>query len=155
VASDAQWASLVDVLGAPTWAKSDALVTHVGRRAAHDAIDAELRPWIAERDRGDLVRELLARGIPAAPVADSRRAREDAQLQHRGFFERFDHPVVGTHFAPSVPFRYASVSSWLRTAAPTLGQHNREVLRDLCGYSEDEIDVLEEEGVIGQHPEGL
>jgi hypothetical protein len=29
------------------------------------------------------------------------------------------------------------------------------VLRDLCGYSEDEIDVLEEEGVIGQHPEGL
>ena len=63
--------------------------------------------------------------------------------------------MVGDHPAPNVPFRYASVESWLRTPAPTLGQHNREVLRDLGGFEDGEIDALEAEGVIGTHPDGL
>jgi crotonobetainyl-CoA:carnitine CoA-transferase CaiB-like acyl-CoA transferase len=155
VASDEQWRALVDVLGGPAWATRSAFASHAGRRAGHDAIDAELRPWFAGRDREQLVAELVARGVPAAPVADPRSVRSDAQLVHRGFFEEFDHPVVGRHAMPLLPFRYASVEKWLRTPAPTLGQHNREILKDLCGLDDAEIDALESDGVIGDQPEGL
>lgn len=155
VASDAQWRALVELLGRPAWAEDPKLASHGGRRAAHDAIDAELRPWFAARDREETVAALLARGVPAATVADPRAVREDPQLRHRRFFEAFEHPVVGRHEAPTVPFRYASVDHWLRSPAPTLGQHGREILAGLCDYTESEIDALEAAGVIGTRPDGL
>ena len=53
-----------------------------------------------------------------------------------------------------MPFRFASVDHWLRTAAPTLGQHNHEILTDL-GLSDEEIAALEADDVIGTRPLGL
>jgi crotonobetainyl-CoA:carnitine CoA-transferase CaiB-like acyl-CoA transferase len=32
--------------------------------------------------------------------------------------------------------------------APTLGQHNEELLKDLLGFSEEELTKLRQEGVI-------
>ena len=154
VASDAQWRALVDLLGRPAWACDPGLADLAGRRARHDAIDEELRPWIAAREREKLVEELLAAGVPAAPVADPRAASRNPQMAARGFYEQFSHPVVGTHPAPTVPFRYTTVERWLRTPAPTLGQHNREILGGLLGLGEGEIRALEQAGVIGERPEG-
>ena len=42
VTTDDEWRALVGVLGRPDWAVADDLATGAGRRAAHDAIDAEL-----------------------------------------------------------------------------------------------------------------
>lgn len=155
VATDEQWRALVKLLEAPSWAKADAFETHKGRRARHDEIDEHLAPVFALREREELVEALLAAGIPAAPVAEPRLAPKDPQLSFRGFYEAFTHPVVGTHAVPTLPFRYASVKKWLRGVAPTLGQHNHEVLRSLGGLSEEETLELEAEGVIGTQLVGL
>ena len=56
---------------------------------------------------------------------------------------------------PCLPFRYESVERWLRTPAPTLGQHNEPVLCGMLGLSRDRLRELEAEGVIGTRPEGL
>jgi crotonobetainyl-CoA:carnitine CoA-transferase CaiB-like acyl-CoA transferase len=56
---------------------------------------------------------------------------------------------------PSLPFRYSSVDRWLRTPAPTIGQHNESVLGGILGLSPDELRELEAEGVIGSRPSGL
>jgi crotonobetainyl-CoA:carnitine CoA-transferase CaiB-like acyl-CoA transferase len=154
IASDAQWAALRRLLGDPGWADDGALATHAGRRAAHDAIDARLGAFFAGRERESAVAELSAAGIPAAAVLDPREAHRQPQLAARGFFEAVAHPVVGTHPTPGVPFRYASVSRWIRRPAPTLGQHSREVLGSLLGLSAAELDALEAARVIGERPEG-
>jgi crotonobetainyl-CoA:carnitine CoA-transferase CaiB-like acyl-CoA transferase len=154
VASDAQWQALAGLLGRPAWSADPALATLAGRRAAHDEIDAKLRSWIAQRDRDELVGELVAAGVPAGVVVDPRQASLQPQLAARGFFEQIEHPVVGSHPTPTVPFRYASVERWLRRPAPTLGQHNREVLSELAGLREHEIAKLAAEGVIGEQPVG-
>src|SRR5207302_2331359 len=49
VATDEQWEQLRRVLGAPAWARDSALSSADGRRNAHDAIDAELVAWTADR----------------------------------------------------------------------------------------------------------
>jgi crotonobetainyl-CoA:carnitine CoA-transferase CaiB-like acyl-CoA transferase len=54
----------------------------------------------------------------------------------------------------TVPFRFASVARWLKTAAPLIGEHNSEVLREL-GMDEAEIKALADDKVIGDLPEGL
>ena len=154
VASDAQWQALGRWLGSPAWAADASLATQAGRRAAHDAIDARLRPHFAAIPREEAVSQLVAQGIPAAPVVDPREASRQPQLAARGFFEEVVHPAVGTHATATVPFRYASVEHWIRRPAPTLGQHSREVLGELLGVSPSELDRLEADRVIGEHPEG-
>jgi crotonobetainyl-CoA:carnitine CoA-transferase CaiB-like acyl-CoA transferase len=67
----------------------------------------------------------------------------------RGFFEAVSHPVVGTHLFPTLPFAFVGdATRWLRRPAPTLGQHNDEVLREL-GYDDTEIESLMRRNIIG------
>lgn len=156
VATDAQWRALVDALGRPAWATTDALATRAGRRAAHDRIDTELSRYTAEREVQELVADLVARGIPAGRVVRGSEASRHPQLAARGFFEECRHPVVGTHPLTTVPFRFATQTNpWIRRPAPRVGEHNREILSEILGLSDGEIDVLEAEEIIGTRPKGL
>jgi crotonobetainyl-CoA:carnitine CoA-transferase CaiB-like acyl-CoA transferase len=156
VATDAQWRALCSALGDPDWALDPAFETRAGRREAHDAIDERLREWTRKRPRAQIADELRALGIPASTVADPCRLLEtNPQLQARSYFETPEHPVVGAMPLPSLPFRYASVDRWLRTPAPTIGQHNEPVLCGILGLSRDQLRDLEAEGVIGSRPVGL
>jgi crotonobetainyl-CoA:carnitine CoA-transferase CaiB-like acyl-CoA transferase len=156
VATDAQWLALRSALGDPEWAMDSALETRAGRRVAHDAIDERLCEWTRKRERDPLAAELRGLGIPASVVADPCRILQtNPQLQARGYFETPEHPVVGAIPLPSLPFRYAGIERWLRTPAPTIGQHNEAVLCGILGLATEELRKLEAEGVIGTRPEGL
>lgn len=150
VASPEHWEALLGWLGRPDWA------TRIGtdlasRRAHHDALDARLRDVFASRERRACVEELVAAGVPAAAVVDPRTISEHPQLVARGFFETVEHPIVGALPTMGAPFRFASVSRWLHRAAPTLGQHDAEILREL-GYDDARIASLRREGVIVDQP---
>ena len=154
VATDAQWQSLRAWLGDPAWAADPGLESLLGRREQHDKIDEYLRSFFGERDRDEAVQELVDAGIAAGAVADPRESSGHPQMRARHFHEFLEHPVAGRIAHPSVPFRYASVSNWLNRPAPTLGQHNREILLEL-GYDEAAIAALEEQKIVGTLPENL
>jgi crotonobetainyl-CoA:carnitine CoA-transferase CaiB-like acyl-CoA transferase len=156
VATDEQWRALREALGSPGWALDPALDTREGRRKAHDAIDERIAEWTRGRDRTELVATLRALGIPASVVANpGRLLQTNPQLRARGYFETPAHPVVGATPLPSLPFRCEGIERWLRTPAPTLGQHNEAVLRTMLGLSPEELRELEAEGVIGTRPARL
>ena len=155
VATDAQWQALVEVLGGPEWARAPELASLVGRRQASDRLDTELSRWAADRDLEASVETLLEAGVPAAPVVDPRTTSRHPQFKARGFYEECEHPIAGKQQIATAPFRFASVERWLRSPAPTLGQHNREILGDLLGLDDAEIDALEASGVIGDRLTGV
>jgi crotonobetainyl-CoA:carnitine CoA-transferase CaiB-like acyl-CoA transferase len=152
IANDAQWEQLKAYLGNPAWGRDPALSSLPGRRAAQDRIDAELRTLFAARNLDALVSELTSAGIPAARVEDPRATSRHPQMAARGFYEIVAHPVAGTHPIPTLPFRYAGVERLIRTPAPTMGEHNREILCDLLGVTEEEFLKLQRDGVIGTRP---
>ena len=156
VETEEHWKGLIEVLGMPAWSRDPALGTRAGRHAAHASIDAKLRAWAAAGERDALVEALLAAGVPAAPVADPRAASHCPQHRARGFFEELDHPCLGPQPLPGPPFRFRRhPGPWLRRPAPTLGEHNREILGELLGIGDDELARLEREGVIGTRPSGI
>ena len=73
---------------------------------------------------------------------------EDPQLAHRGFFETLDHPVMGLTPYDGPATIYSRTPQRLRSAAPCLGQHNDEVLRDCLGMGADEIERLRGIGAL-------
>jgi crotonobetainyl-CoA:carnitine CoA-transferase CaiB-like acyl-CoA transferase len=121
-------------------------------RALDGLDEAALRRKLAALPRDAALAWLAERGVPAAAVADPRAASLHPQHAARGFFEEIEHPVVGRQPVPTVPFRYASVARWLRRPAPTLGEHNREILGGWLGLPDAELAALESAGVIGTRP---
>jgi crotonobetainyl-CoA:carnitine CoA-transferase CaiB-like acyl-CoA transferase len=155
VAGDDQWNSLKEVMGHPSWADTRAFDHLGGRQAGHDTIDRHLAAWTAGQDVAGLVQALIARGIAAGTATDPRMGRLHPQFAARGLYEELEHPVAGRLAVGTIPFRFASIDRWWTAPAPTLGQHNTEVLRDVAGLDAAAIRQLDEDGVIGHLPVGI
>jgi len=154
VVTDTQWRALVSVLGNPPWARDAALDHHGGRRLAHDEIDVALTAWTSGRDADEAAAALTGAGVPASNVVAPRDIAANAQLRARRLFEVEDHPVTGAHEIPMLPFRFSHVERWLRGPAPTLGQHNDEVLGEI-GLQAADVEALRRSGVVGERPDGM
>jgi crotonobetainyl-CoA:carnitine CoA-transferase CaiB-like acyl-CoA transferase len=149
VETDSQWERLRDALGSPSWATDPTLTTEAGRRAHHDLIDERLAAWCQHRSGDDVVATLWSAGVPVGKVMQPHRQTELEQLAHREFFEEVDHPLSGRAKLSTVPMRFSGGPGLFHShPAPTLGQHNHELLADL-GLSPSEIADLEADGVIG------
>jgi crotonobetainyl-CoA:carnitine CoA-transferase CaiB-like acyl-CoA transferase len=155
VETDEQWRALVRVIGASELADDPSLATRTDRRRHHDRIDTAIAAWAVARDVDAGVAALNRAGVPAARVADPRLASEQPQLAARGYFERIEHPIAGTHPTPTLPWRARGVDRWILRPAPLLGEHNTDVLGDRLGCTDAELAALEADGVIGTRPLGL
>ena len=121
-----------------------------------DGVDGGFEEWLATQNAADVVERLAAVGVPAAVVVSPSAVTENPQLRHRGFFERLEHPRTGPGWYPCPPFaRLAGMQRWLSRPAPTLGQHNSEVLTAICGLTDDDLEHLAANAVIGSRPKGL
>ncbi|MDJ0847762.1 MAG: CoA transferase [Myxococcota bacterium] len=153
VASDDQWAGLRRAFADPDWTREPTLAHEAGRRAAHDALDAALSAWCASRKPEEIVDALLAAGVPAAHVVNGQELMPHPQLEARRFFQTLEHPVTGATRYPGIPMRFSGFDPReRRTPAPTLGQHNEEVLGGELGLSEEELERLRSAKVIGKRP---
>jgi crotonobetainyl-CoA:carnitine CoA-transferase CaiB-like acyl-CoA transferase len=156
VRTDDEWQSLVQVIGGPRWAADRGLSTVAGRRERADDINHRLQEWFSTQTRDDVVERLAGVGVPVAAVVSPSAVTDNPQLRDRGFFEQLDHPRSGPGWYPSPPFaRLTGMTHWLWTPAPTLGQHTGEVLRTLCGLTDNDLEQLAADAVIGTRPKGL
>jgi crotonobetainyl-CoA:carnitine CoA-transferase CaiB-like acyl-CoA transferase len=71
----------------------------------------------------------------------------DPQVQARQMVVALDHPHAGRVPALGLPIKFSDTPGSVRSAAPLLGQHTREVLRSL-DYSDAQIDTLEHAGAV-------
>ncbi|MGP9813709.1 CaiB/BaiF CoA transferase family protein [Rhodopseudomonas sp. NSM] len=150
VQSDAQWAALCGVMHRPDLAHDPALATAEGRRADEDRIEVAVRHWTSGV-RPDLAMVTLqdagiAAGVARLPVD----LVGDPHLLATGHWQPVVRPYMGPHLLPSVSYRegFAERPYPIERLAPTLGEHNTEVLHAL-GLSGAEIAKLRERGVIG------
>jgi crotonobetainyl-CoA:carnitine CoA-transferase CaiB-like acyl-CoA transferase len=153
--NDDTWPALRRVLGDPDWSSNPAFATVAGRFEAHDEIDAHLSEWLVGQKVEEAVETLTSAGVAAAPVIDHRDVVTHPLFEDRGFAEWIEHPVTGRILVTAMPFRHSRIERWLRRPAPTLGQHNSEVLSMILGLSDEEIQELESQKIIGTRPLGV
>lgn len=149
VSSDAMWPKLAKLLGRSDWATDARLTTAGGRRAIEREIEAAISAWTSARDPEAAMVSLQAAGIASGVARLPIELLRDTQLQARGFIQQVDRAFIGKHPQPSMPFREGAKPFPIRSAPPTLGQHNREILGGLLGLSDAELGQLAREGIIG------
>jgi benzylsuccinate CoA-transferase BbsF subunit len=148
--TDDQWCGLLQELGALALADDPRFATLVERHRHQAALDAEIARATCGRDAFELMERLQRRGVPAGVVETAQDLLErDPQLRARGHFAVLDHPEMGPSVYNAPPFRLCSVAEpVMRTPAPLLGQHTREVCRELLGLGEEQIDRLTADEVL-------
>ena len=155
VETDEQWRALCDVLGMDE--SEPRLARASGRKACEDDLDRALAARTGFHDGLALERRLAAAGVPAAVLRNTLDVLYDPHLEARGYWQWRERAFVGDQPNPSAPYRPVAADGPSRPypvewPAPTLGQHNREVLSRLLGLSQDELDALEADQVIGNEP---
>jgi len=153
VRDDDDWVALRRVLGDPEWAREPRLRSLAGRRDQHDTIDARLGAWTSSRDARSMAERLLAADIPAAALLKTDAIYGEPQLAARAYFQTLEHPVTGPLRYPGWPTQFSFLSPTplpYAASAPTLGQHNDEILGGVLGLTREVLDRLREARVIGE-----
>lgn len=145
---DAAWTSLVQAMGKPSWATRPDLATRDGRRAQEAAVEAGIERWTSTLSAAAAAESIQRAGGYAAPLQDTGDRFADEHLQARQTYVAVEHPVVGTEFVYGVPWILNRTPGSVRSAAPLLGQHTDDVLREDLKMSDDEISQLREAGVL-------
>jgi crotonobetainyl-CoA:carnitine CoA-transferase CaiB-like acyl-CoA transferase len=145
--TDAEWLGFVAAVGCPSWGTDDRFATVLGRKANEEELDRHVSAWTCEYEREEVVDLLRARGLHAAPVSSMADLFADPQLSARTW-RPVDHPVLGQVHVMAPPFLLRDTPPEVRNPAPLLGQHTREVLAEVLGLPDPEIDALEREGVL-------
>jgi crotonobetainyl-CoA:carnitine CoA-transferase CaiB-like acyl-CoA transferase len=149
VSSDAMWPKLAKLLDRADWAADQSLKSAVGRRKIENEIEAAIADWTSARAPDDAMNALQAAGIASGVARLPIELLKDPQLQARGFIQEIDRAFIGIHPQPSMPFRETDKPFAIRSAPPTLGEHNREILAGILGLSDAEIVQLARDGIIG------
>ena len=126
---DAQWARWLDLMGNPEWSDDPKFNTRAARQQNSLELWELLAAWTSQRSRFDIARDGQERRIPCFPVNTVSDLLTDPHLKERRFFVAIDHPVAGSFQYPGVAYRLSKTPLQLGSRpAPTLGQHNAEVL---------------------------
>jgi crotonobetainyl-CoA:carnitine CoA-transferase CaiB-like acyl-CoA transferase len=150
VRHDADWAHLAEAMGQPELLADSRFASADQRELAHDEFDKVVTEWTRTHTAEEIVDALGARHVPAERVLTPDRMYDIPQLDARGYYEEFEHPVTGPHRYPGWPFTMTpGPRHHHRSAPPTLGQHNEEILRGL-GLTDDELDDMRARRVIGE-----
>ena len=86
-------------------------------------------------------------GVPCGPIFNIHQVYKDPQVNAREMVVAMDHPISGQIKAIGVPVKLSATPGSVRTPAPTLGQHTKEILRGL-GLGDAEIDSLHEKSIV-------
>jgi crotonobetainyl-CoA:carnitine CoA-transferase CaiB-like acyl-CoA transferase len=147
VFSEQQWRDLVAVMGAPEWTRESRWESLQGRLEHRKELDQRLAEWTAEWDGGELMEKLQARGVPAGAVRDGRELGSCPQLLFDNYYTRCGHPVMGEvdYAGHSITF---SVGPQRVYRSPCLGEHTREICRELLDMNQEEFDRLSQAGAF-------
>jgi crotonobetainyl-CoA:carnitine CoA-transferase CaiB-like acyl-CoA transferase len=153
---DAIMQDLFPCAGDDTWVAVTVRTPAEQQALAGVLAGGELSDYLSSRSDEDAVEQLIGAGIPAGVVRRPTVAGRNPHVIARGFYEEQEHPTVGSVGYPVLPTRFATWSGPVhRRPAPTLGQHNTEVLAGELGIGADKLAVLERDGVIGTRPAGM
>jgi crotonobetainyl-CoA:carnitine CoA-transferase CaiB-like acyl-CoA transferase len=143
------WKDLCAAMQRPDLVNHERYATDAGRLAERPVIVKLLEDWLATfPDRDSAVALMQQHQVPAAPVLSVAETLTHPHHVARGTVRTITDPVAGSFQIPGMPLRFSKFPDDLPLEAPTLGQHNAEVLRDWLGMSEQEIASLQSANVL-------
>jgi crotonobetainyl-CoA:carnitine CoA-transferase CaiB-like acyl-CoA transferase len=146
--AEGHWANLLTVIGREDLKDHPGYNSNAKRVPREREINDMIESWTKQHTRDEAVAALRVQRIPVSPVRDVIEVMNDPHMHQRGMLKYMHHPDFGDVVLPRSPLRLFAYEMPALQFYPDLGEHNREVLGEVLGMSEAEIDALEDAGVI-------
>lgn len=137
----------LQVVGKPEWLEDPRYETNSKRNEHVEELEREIEEVFAAHSSEHWLALLENSGIPSGPIYSYDQSLADPHINFRQMIQQFDHPVAGTVKTLGFPAKFSETPGQINKPAPTLGQHNVEVLQEL-GFSGEEIEGLKEKKVF-------
>ena len=138
--NDQEWQALCRAMGEPAWTREPKFDTFLARKENEDELDRLIGEWTSNYTAEELEPLLQSAGVRANMVEKNSDLFEDAQLKHRHFFVRLNHPEIGKPaYQQQADFILSKTPRQITMPSPCLGEHNEYVYKELLGMTDDEI----------------
>ena len=147
--TEGQYASLCETMGQPELAVDPRFHTQSARTDHRLELSHLIEDWTRSfANAAALVAHLDAARVPAGPVLSVAEALELPHAVQRGLVQTVHDPVIGEFKVHGAPFQFVGEDNTVPMLAPTLGQHNEDILTRHLGYSAAQLRELEAAGVL-------
>jgi CoA:oxalate CoA-transferase len=118
------------------------------RTQNYDALEPVINEALKTRTTAEWIKEFEQMGIPCGPVNRVDQVVNDPQIKARNMIIDLEHPQYGKFKVVNTPFKFSRTPSQAQGFAPDLGENTREVLQELLGLSEKEVETMKKEGTL-------
>src|ERR1700726_1003732 len=139
---------VIEVLGRPDLASGE-FANRRSRSVNKDKLRAILTGIFAQDIREHWVAKMKAANIPVGYLRTVAEAFNSPEVRERHRVSQIPHPAAGSVPNIEPPIRLGLTPLADAIAAPMLGEHTREVLRETLGYDDARIAALSEAGAFG------
>jgi crotonobetainyl-CoA:carnitine CoA-transferase CaiB-like acyl-CoA transferase len=146
-ANQENWLRLIEALEAPELGADPRFANNAERMRNLSQLTAALTPLFQRRTVLEWLRRLEECGVPAGPVLDIAQMHADPQALAREMIVETTHRVAGKVKSIGLPIKFSDTPGGVHKAAPEMGQHTEDVLREY-GFSDAEIEQMAESGAI-------
>jgi len=141
------WPAICDLIGKPQWKTDADYATAPARLPRLRQIFDAIEQWTVTKTKFEVMDICNKLDIPVGPILSMKELAEEPSLRATGTVVEVDHPVRGAYLTVGNPIKLSDSPADVRRA-PLLGEHTDEVLRDVLGYAEREIDEIKRSGAI-------
>jgi formyl-CoA transferase len=145
--ADSLYRRLMSAIGREDLRDDPALAKNDGRAAQMERIDEAIAAWTSTRTQSEVLKAMEQAEVPAGRIYS---AADIAADPHYAAREMLLETVAGDGEPlrqPGVVPKLSATPGAVRRAAPKLGEHTDEVLRE-AGYSQAEIGALRQKGIV-------
>jgi len=137
-------------LGHPEWLDDPRFADRTGwARHTDDVIRPALEAWAADKTKLAAATELCAEGIVAGPSNLAEDIAADPHVQARDMLIEVPRPDSDRpYLTVGNPVKMSRLQEGPLAGFPSVGEHTAEVLRELLGADDEELDALREAGAI-------
>jgi CoA:oxalate CoA-transferase len=111
-------------------------------------IDDVVAGWAKTKTTLDIQDILRKADVPCTRLPSFDEVCHDEQLMSRDMIIEVDQPISGKVKVPGSLFKMSKTPGKIDYHAPFLGENNQDVFNEMLGYSEKEINKLDDEGII-------